>query len=256
MNIAEQLLLLVVSTVANTFSAYAGGGAGLLQLPALIFLGLPFSIALATHKVASVALGIGATLRHHREHTLDWKFAVFILFSGVLGVIPGASFILTVPEQAANLALGIMTIGLALYSWHQPELGTQLVEKNRNLPGYLLGGSGLVLIGLLNGSLTSGTGLFCTLWLVRWFGLDYRTAVAYTLVVVGLFWNGAGAITLGMLGTIQWSWLPALLLGSVVGGYLGAHLAIRGRNTSIKIAFELVTLMTGLALVYKAVGSL
>ena len=60
MELIEQLLLFVVSTVANTFSAYAGGGAGLLQLPALIFLGLPFAIALATHKIASVALGIGA----------------------------------------------------------------------------------------------------------------------------------------------------------------------------------------------------
>lgn len=251
MNIADQLLLLFVSTVANTFSAYAGGGAGLLQLPALIFLGLPFSIALATHKVASVALGVGATVRHQREHHLDWRFAAFILVTGVLGVVPGASFILTVPEPVANLALGLMTIGLAVYSWRQRTLGTSLLARHRDVTGYLLGGAVLMLIGILNGSLTSGTGLFCTLWLVRWFGLDYRMAVAYTLVVVGLFWNGTGAITLGMLGSIQWSWLPALLIGSVTGGYLGAHLAIRGRNTSIKRAFELVTLLTGLALIYK-----
>ena len=66
-NWTEQLILLLVSLVANVFSAFAGGGAGLLQFPALIFLGLPFGVALATHKVASVALGVGATLRHLRE---------------------------------------------------------------------------------------------------------------------------------------------------------------------------------------------
>jgi hypothetical protein len=49
-----------------------------------------------------------------------------------------------------------------------------------------IGGAGLFAIGVLNGSLTSGTGLFVTLWLVRWFGLDYGRAVAYTLVLVGL----------------------------------------------------------------------
>jgi uncharacterized membrane protein YfcA len=76
---------------------------------------------------------------------------------------------------------------------------------------------------------------FVTLWLVRWFGLDYRRAVAYTLILVGLFWNGAGAVTLGMLGSIQWPWLPALLPGSLLGGYIGAHLAILKGNRSIKL---------------------
>ena len=123
----------------------------------------------------------------------------------------------------------------------------------RRLPGRLelvLGGAGLFFVGFLNGSLTSGTGLFCTLWLVRWFGLDYRRAVAYTLVLVGLFWNGAGAVTLVWLGEVKWSWLPALLAGSLVGGYLGAHWAIVKGNLWIKRAFEIVTVLVGLKLVF------
>ena len=55
------IVLFVIAFLANTFSALAGGGAGLIQFPALIFLGLSFQVALATHKVASVALGVGAT---------------------------------------------------------------------------------------------------------------------------------------------------------------------------------------------------
>jgi len=252
MDLFQQILLFLISTIANTFSAYAGGGAGLLQLPALIFLGLPFAVALATHKIASVALGIGAAIRHSREKKLHWKFALFILVTGVAGVIPGASFILTVPENYANLALGVMTVGLAVYSWQRTDMGLNTVNIHRDRTGYLVGGTVLLIIGILNGSLTSGTGLFCTLWLVRWFGLDYKLAVAYTLVVVGIFWNGTGAITLVLLGTVKWSWLPALILGSATGGYYGAHLAIKSHNNSIKRAFELVTFITGLALIAKA----
>lgn len=252
MDLFEQILLFFISTVANTFSAYAGGGAGLLQLPALIFLGLPFAVALATHKIASVALGIGAAIRHSREKKLQWRFAMFILVTGVAGVIPGARFILTVPENIANLSLGIMTMGLAVYSWRKPDMGIDLKTMHRDAYGYLIGGVVLFLIGILNGSLTSGTGLFCTIWLVRWFGLDYKLAVAYTLVIVGIFWNGSGALTLALLGTVKWSWLPVLIIGSAVGGYSGAHLAIRSHNSSIKRAFELVTLVTGLALIIKA----
>ena len=82
-----------------------------------------------------------------------------------------------------------------------------------------------------------------------WFGLDYKRAVAYTLVLVGLFWNGTGALTLGMLGEIKWAWLPALLAGSLLGGYGGAHLAIRQGNRWIKRAFEVISILVGIKLI-------
>lgn len=230
-------------------SALAGGGAGLLQLPALIFLGLPFAIALATHKVASVALGVGATLRYLRGGGLEWPFSLFILACGLPGVVVGASVILHVPDRVAQVTLGILTIGLGLYSALQPELGLVRREVVNDRRHRVIGGLVLCGIGVVNGSLTSGSGLFVTLWLVRWFGLEYKHAVAYTLVLVGLFWNGAGALTLGMQGTIQWDWLPALLVGSLIGGYLGAHLAIIKGNQVIKRAFEVVTVLVGVKLV-------
>jgi len=246
----NQIILLVVSIVANLFSALAGGGAGLLQLPAIIFLGLTFSTALATHKVASVALGVGATIRHMREGSLDKQFAAFILLTGLPGVVTGSILIINVPDRVAELSLGVLTIGLAVYSYLQKKLGQTSVLKNRNFQGYVIGGLILYLIGVLNGSLTSGTGLFVTLWLVRWFGLDYKAAVAYTLILVGLFWNGAGAVTLGILSTIQWDWLPALLLGSLIGGYAGAHISIKNSNLLIKRVFEIVTLLVGIKLIF------
>jgi hypothetical protein len=245
----DQLLLFVISLLANLFSAFSGGGAGLIQLPALIFLGLPFGIALATHKVASVALGVGATLRHIREKSLDRGFALFILGWGLPGVILGANIILRIPGRWSEIALGLLTVGLGLYSVFQPGLGQNEQLRNRHRSGMLIGGIALFFIGFLNGSLTSGTGLFATLWLVRWFGLDYKRAVAYTLILVGLFWNGTGAITLGLLGEIQWSWLPALLAGSLLGGYLGAHLAIKKGNKWIKRGFEIVTFLVGIKLI-------
>lgn len=245
----EQLTLFVVSLVANLFSAFSGGGAGLIQLPVLIFLGLPFAIALATHKVASVALGIGATIRHLREGRLERRLVVTILAWGLPGVLLGANIILGVPERMAEIALGFLTAGLGLYSWLNPGLGQTVRTVHRDRRGSLLGGLVLFAIGALNGSLTSGTGLFVTLWLVRWFGLDYRRAIAYTLILVGVFWNSTGALTLGILGEIRWSWLPALLLGSLLGGYLGAHLAIRSGNRWIKKAFEVVTLLVGVKLI-------
>jgi len=245
----DQFILFIISLLANLFSAFSGGGAGLVQLPAILFLGLPFGVALATHKVASVALGLGATLRHWREGSLERQFVIFLLITGVPGVIIGANLILHVPDRTAEIALGYLTLGLGLYSVLRNALGQDYQPLHRDRQGFLIGGTGLFFIGILNGSLTSGTGLFVTLWLIRWFGLDYKRAVAHTLVIVGIFWNGAGATTLGILGSIQWSWLPALLLGSLIGGYCGAHLSIVKGNRWIKRGFEIVTLLVGSKLI-------
>lgn len=252
MNIFDQTLLFVISLVANLFSALAGGGAGLLQLPALLFLGLPFGVALATHKVASVFLGLGATARHLRSSTFDWRFSAFILATGLPGVVLGASIILQVDDRISQGLLGLLTLGLGIYSMIKPQLGQVSEHKNREFNGLVIGGLVLFFIGALNGSLTSGTGLFVTLWLVRWFGLDYKTAVGYTLILVGIFWNGSGAITLGILGDIEWSWLPALILGSLIGGYLGAHFAIVKGNKLVKRSFEVITILVGISLLIRA----
>ncbi|MBT9568373.1 MAG: sulfite exporter TauE/SafE family protein [Thiobacillus sp.] len=245
----EQLILFVASLAANFFSALSGGGAGLIQFPMLIFLGLPFAIALATHKVASVALGVGATLRHLKESHLERRFSLIILAAGLPGVVLGAVTILQVPERAATLALGVLTLGLGVYSVFKPQLGMEHAPRNQQGRGLLVGMVGLFFVGFLNGSITSGTGLFLTIWLIRHFGLDYTRAVAYTLILCGLIWNGTGALVLGVIGTVAWDWMPALLAGAVIGGYLGSHLAIRKGNLWIKRAFEAVTILIGLKLI-------
>jgi hypothetical protein len=247
--VLEQVVLFVASLAANFFSALSGGGAGLIQFPMLIFLGLPFGVALATHKVASVALGLGATLRHLRESHLERRFSLIILGAGLPGVVLGAVTILQIPERVATLSLGILTLGLGLYSVVKPRLGMEHAPRNRHGAALAAGMAGLFAVGFLNGSITSGTGLFLTIWLIRWFGLDYTRAVAYTLILCGLVWNGTGALVLGLIGTVAWSWMPALLAGSILGGYLGSHLAIRKGNLWIKRAFEIVTILIGLKLI-------
>ncbi len=246
----DQVILFVASLAANFFSALSGGGAGLIQFPILIFLGLPFGVALATHKVASVALGLGATLRHFRESHLERRFSLIILAAGLPGVVLGAATILQVPEKLATLLLGVLTLSLGLYSIFKPRLGMDYAPRNDTGMPLLSGMAGLFFVGFLNGSITSGTGLFLTLWLIRHFGLDYKRAVAYTLILCGVVWNGTGALVLGVLGTIAWDWMPALLAGSVIGGYLGSHVAIRKGNLWIKRSFEVVTILIGLKLIF------
>lgn len=245
-----QLVLLITAVVANFFSAISGGGVGLIQFPILIFLGLSFATALATHKVASVFLGVGAILRHLKESHLERRTSAIILAAGIPGVILGASLILKAPEKPALITLGILTTGLGLYSIFKPSLGVAHTPRNWHGQGLRTGILGLFMVGFLNGSITSGSGLFLTIWLIRHFGMDYKRAVAYTLVLCGFAWNGTGALVMGLAGDIAWDWLPALIIGSVVGSYLGTHLALKQGNKLVKRAFEATTILIGLKLIF------
>ncbi len=254
-DLVMQLVLGLVSFLANLLSACAGGGAGLVQLPALIFLGLPFPIALATHKVASIALGLGAGLRHIQERNLNIGIALFILGFGLPGVWLGARIALVIPEQVGTLFLGIFTFGLGLFSINRPQFGIKTENTNLNLHRLFLGGLVIFAIGTLNGSFSSGTGLFVTLWLVGWFGLPYGQAVAYTLILVGLFWNGTGAFVLALRGEIMWDWVPMLIAGSLLGGYTGAQMSLARGSRFVKRAFEILSLIMGVSLMASALNS-
>ncbi|HBX59273.1 MAG TPA: permease, partial [Methylophaga sp.] len=122
MSFIEHFILFVISLLANTFSALSGGGAGLIQFPVLIFLGLTFSVALATHKVASVALGVGAALRYISTSRLERQFVILLLVAGLPGVVIGGSVILMVPDRIAEIALGVLTGSLGIYSLFKPAL--------------------------------------------------------------------------------------------------------------------------------------
>ena len=82
----NKVLIFLISFISNTFSAISGGGAGLIQLPALILSGLPYYQALATHKVATVALGFGGSIRNFKSLRNDIYILWQILFLSLIHI--------------------------------------------------------------------------------------------------------------------------------------------------------------------------
>ncbi|QHS09931.1 sulfite exporter TauE/SafE family protein [Sinimarinibacterium sp. NLF-5-8] len=245
----EQLTLGLVGFAASFFSALAGGGAGLLQFPALILLGLSFAGAVATHKVAVVALGVGSTFRYARAGGMDYRFLTILTLLGLPGVVFGTQLALLVPDRPGVIGFGFVNIGLGLYSIFRPQLGLLDTRKNRSGRGLWIGYALAFAVGWLTGFVPSGPGVFSTLLFLTWFGFDYRRAVAYTMLMVGLVWNSAGAITAAVSGPVQWHWMAALVVGGLLGGYVGANLGLVRGNRFIKRAYESLTLIMGASLI-------
>ena len=255
-NTYKNLSIFLISFISNTFSAISGGGAGLIQLPALLLFGIPYYQALATHKVATVALGLGGSIRNFKTLRKDSYVLWQILFFGTPGVILGSSIVKFISEQYLYLILGIFSIFLSFYSFLKPSLGQYSSDENIyirfNLRFIIL----IFLIGILNGSISSGTGLFVTILLIKIFEIDFLRAISLTFFSVGIFWNAAGAFFLSKIGSIPINLLIILILGSFTGGYFGSHLSNLKGNKLIKNSFTFVCLLVGLSLLIKSISSL
>ena len=88
--------------------------------------------------------------------------------------------------------------------------------------------------------------------MIKIFNLSFSVSVAYTLILVGIFWNGIGALSLGLTGNIIWSYIPVLILGSLIGGYLGAYFSIIKGSKFVKVIFEIISFSVGISLLLKA----
>jgi len=165
----KSIYIFFISFFSNTFSAISGGGAGLLQLPALILSGVPYYQALASHKFATVALGIGGSLRNYKSLKNDFYIAWQILIFGLPGVIFGASIVEFISEQYLYLFLGIISIILAFYSFFKSDLGLSSGHNKLNFVHKIRFLFFIFLIGILNGSISSGTGLLVTILLIKTF---------------------------------------------------------------------------------------
>ena len=252
----KSIYVFMISFFSNTFSSISGGGAGLLQLPALILSGLPYYQALASHKLATVALGIGGSLRNSKSLGNDISVAWQILIFGLPGVILGSSVVGYISEKYLFLILGIISIVLAFYSFLKPDLGLSSGNNKLNLVQKIRFFILIFLIGILNGSISSGTGLLVTILLIKTFEMDFLRAISMTFFTVGIFWNFVGAVFLARIGSVPSNVLIVLIIGSFAGGYFGAHLSKLNGNKLIKKTFIIVCMLVGISLLIKSIKSI
>ena len=252
-SIYKSISIFFISFVSNTFSAISGGGAGLLQLPALILSGVPYYQALASHKFATVALGLGGSLRNFKSLKKDMYVACQILIFGLPGVVFGASIVEYISEKYLYLLLGIISISLALYSFLKTDLGLSSENNELNFIRKIRFLIIIFFIGILNGSISSGTGLIVTMLLIKTLGMDFLRAISLTFFTVGIFWNFTGAIFLIKIGTVPLKILILLILGSFIGGYFGAHLSKLKGNKLVKKTFTTICLLVGISLFIKSI---
>jgi uncharacterized membrane protein YfcA len=242
---AWYLLLIVAGFIAEVVNTVAGGGS-FLTLPALMLFGLDPKIANGTNRLAVLFSSASAVATFHKHGHLDRPLASRLTLPTLLGVPFGAMLAIYLPQNAFEPLFGAIFLGMAVLLALNPKRLVEVKPTSREAPkrvlplffgigvyvGFIQAGLGILL--LLAMSLFKTGDLVASNAVKNWIGFMVTLAATIVFVLYGLV-----------------DWLPGLTMaaGNLVGGVVGAKLAIRKGNRLIFGFLVIVMVATGVKLI-------
>jgi uncharacterized membrane protein YfcA len=235
------LVLLGLAAVFAGFVDAVVGGGGLVQLPALL-LGLPHAAPtqiLATNKLASICGTSVSAATYYRRIKPDPRTFLPMMVVAFAGAFTGAAVASHIPRDAFEPIVLVALVVVGGYVLFKPTLGMATALRwsgHRHLAAALAVG---FVIGFYDGALGPGTGSFLVFSLVGLLGYSFLEASAKARLANWATNLGALALFVPQ-GAVLWK--VGLVMGgcNLVGGYLGARVAVSRGARFVRVFFILV----------------
>lgn len=245
----ELFVFAVVNLAAATLSGASGGGGGLIATPFMVLLGLSPSTAIATAKFNGFGVALGSSSRFMREKITDKRTVILFSVVGGIGALGGS---LTLTALSAHedilqklMGLAILIIGIPLLYVRNSGLTKRQPPAWAKVVGWVL-----LLIGVfVQVALGSGIGSLQMVVLIMCFGMDALTASA-TRRAMQLTVASISLVVFIAAGLVNYRFGIVGLATSSVGGYAGAHIAVKKGNRFIVNVFAFVSALLALQLLF------
>ncbi|HVV33287.1 MAG TPA: sulfite exporter TauE/SafE family protein [Vitreimonas sp.] len=134
------LLVLLVSGAVGFVSGLVGVGGGFIMTPALIFLGIPGPVAVATGASQIAATSFSGIMTQTRRKSVDWRMGALLSVGGILGSIAGVGLF----QRLLNIGQLDLIISL-LYLIFLASIGAlMLIESLKVMRGHQQQASGML----------------------------------------------------------------------------------------------------------------
>lgn len=238
---ATVVLLLVLAGLASGFVDAVVGGGGLIQLPALV-IGLPNATPvqlLATNKLSSFCGTSVASATYYRRVKPHPGTFVPLMLCAFLGSLGGALLATQIPREAFEPIVLAALLVIGAWVLFRPSVGGETELRfagHRHLGGAMLIG---LAIGFYDGALGPGTGSFFVVSLVGLLGYSFLEASAKARMANWATNLAALAIFVPQ-GAVLWGIGLAMGVANLLGGYLGARVAVSKGAGFVRVFFVLV----------------
>ncbi len=241
------LIFFFIGFFARLLSNLAGGGAGLLEAPLLLMLGVPPKITVATRKFAAIG-GHGITAyQFNKFKKIHWGIAIPLAIITVVATAIGANMLVSVNDELVKHMIAIMMLVALPFTFLKKIFGLKkkIVSKSKTYVGYIIN----FFISILDSFIGVGGGLLSSLSIIIFMGLTYLEVNAIRRIT-GLTLAIVGTIIYAQHGLINWEIGFSLMLGGIFGGYFGARIAIKKGSSLVKIIFSIVIIVSVIKILF------
>jgi len=235
---SEFFLFLILALLAEILGTIGGFGSSLFFVSISQFF-FNFKTVLALTGLLHVFSNVAKVVLFRK--TIDWKLVLWLGVSSTLLAIAGSYLTTVLDLQYAHLVLGIFLVGFSIFFFWRPDFTVSPTMKNSvfggSLAGFLAGfiGTGGAVRGLVLTSFNLEKNLFVGTSAAIDFGVDISRTLIY--------------LDHQYLERSMWIYIPALILASFLGSYLGKILLAKISQHSFRKILLILVFIMGLFLI-------
>ncbi len=243
LTIASIIFLFFAGALGGALNSVAGGGS-FIAFPALLFTGVPPIPANATNTIAlwTAAAASGGAYRNRLD--VPRRVMIPLLAASLVGGLIGAILLLKTPAQTFMRVLPWLTLGATLLFAFGKKLAggrKSVIEHDHEASSRALAGTTLFQFGVAvyGGYFGGGMGIVM-LAMLAVLGMTDIHAMNALKSVLGFVINGVAVVTFIVAGAVYWKHGMVMIIGGIVGGYVGAHYAQKLPQAWIRMFVVLV----------------
>ena len=235
-------LLLLIGFAAGFLDSIVGGG-GLIGTPAMMNLFPQWQIlsVIGTNRTSSIVGTSVAAWNYFRKVRIGLPIILFSCIGALVCSYIGVSLAKTVPAETLKKVVLFVIIVLAIYTVFKKDLGQKDIRRFEGKAEWIAALAIGSACGFYNGLIGPGTGTLLVFGFVSFLGMDFLkgSALAKITNVSGDVSSWLVLLTSGHV--VIWAAIP-LVVGNVVGSFLGSRLAILKGSAFIRWVFLAVVL--------------
>ncbi|MCM3665079.1 sulfite exporter TauE/SafE family protein [Mesobacillus subterraneus] len=230
----DYIILFIIGVIATTIGTLAGGG-GLINLPAMLVLGIPVHSAIAANKVSNTFSSFSSYYHLFREKKITFRESFWIVPVSLVGGVSGGF----IASKISSENMYMVAICLLVFAFIASFLGKGNFSGDEGLKVSGKSVAGLYGIGLYDGLFGPGQGTLM-FYLLGHLNIAYIRAVGYVRLATFSSCFGA-ALTYISTDNVIWPVTIALMLGSLTGAQIGVRMADKLKPSHVKPILRVMT---------------
>lgn len=236
MDIAHILIIFLVGCAAG-FIAVVSAGAGLITIPALIFLGLPANAAIATNALSVFGALASALPQYSKAKLIRWGTGIKLVPLAIAGGFIGSKALVRTDVDVLQIVVGILLLLLIPVVLLNSDKGIRHLKVSTGKMAF--GALVFFAVMIYGGFFGAAGGIFARYTLIFFLGMTYLEASATNLFTASFL--SVTALTVFIThGLVDWQLGLPLMVGMYAGGTWGAKNALEKGNSWVRIIFVVV----------------